>query len=375
MRVRNFYKISLFLITILMLQLAIPNVSAGEDAQLDGDLKVSAVPSQQGTGGIMTITVTATFFGGCCYSLFGNDVALELTLPPELELVDEISPKKINKFEAIAGGGAAPAYFTFSVKSFTPGEYVIKTKVTTSNAGNAEGRVTITVTKGCVITTPELFPQDPTTGKNTIVKVSAYSPIEGVVIENVEMYYSVIDGSISNSKPENETLYWDGGEIEGKNIECSSVDFEVDLWQGEIPKQNEESTVAYWIVAEDNFGNKTSSPLYTVEVQNYDEIHMTNNLLIWFAIIGSIIGCLVISLLWGYTHRAPVIHKTTKGMVFTGSKAIEIEAKEKRAKKYTSKMDRNRYVAFVIIFVIVLIVIILAILSDQYDLLRTNVGG
>lgn len=376
MRIKRLIRGWLVLMTVcFILPILIPTAIAGEDAQLDGELNVTASPSQQGTGGLMTITITATFYGGCCYPLYANDVVPEITLPPGVEMVGKITPEKLNKFEAIAGGGAAPTSFTFVVKSFTPGEYKIETKVLTSNAGNAEGSVTITFTKGCVITTPILFPKEPATGRSTLITISAYSPIEGVNIENTTLYYLESSDSYKYAKPENGTLYWVGGSKDGNSVAFKSMEFEENQWQSDIPKYQEASTILYWIVAEDNFGNKTTSPLYTLELQDFNEIHFTHNLLIWMAIIGSLLGIIIIAALWGYAHKVPIIHSKSKGILFSGSKAIKINSSGIENGTYNANIERNRNVALLAVFIVALILIVLAILTDQYEILRTNVGG
>ncbi|MCK5559446.1 MAG: hypothetical protein KAJ51_02590 [Thermoplasmata archaeon] len=376
MRARRLIRSWIVLMTVcLILPILIPTAIAGEDAQLDEELNVSASPSQQGTGGLMTITITATFYGGCCYPLYANDVVPEIILPPEVELVSAITPAKLNKFEAIAGGGAAPTSFTFVVKSFTPGEYKIETKVLTSNAGNAEGSVTITVTKGCVITTPILFPQEPATGRSTLITISAYSPIEGVNIENAMLYYLESSNSYKGAKPENGTLYWEGGSKDGNSVAFKLMEFEENQWQSELPKYQEASTVLYWIVAEDNFSNKTTSPLYTIELQDFNEIHFTHNLIIWMAIIGSLLGIIIIATLWGYAHKVPIIHSKSKGILFSGSKALDIKPSGTSDNSYTNKIERTRNFALLAVFIVALILIVIAILTDQYEILRTNVGG
>jgi hypothetical protein len=137
-------KFVLFIVLLFVISIFIPTASAGEDANLDSELSLSATPPRQGMGGPITITIEATFYGGCCYALYAKDVVPEVILPRNVELVEPISPNKIGKFEATAGGGPVAAEFKCIVTSVIPGEYTIKAKVTTSNCGDAEGSVQIT---------------------------------------------------------------------------------------------------------------------------------------------------------------------------------------------------------------------------------------
>jgi hypothetical protein len=364
------------MIIFIVAQLFFPSALAGEDANIDEDLMVSANPPQQGSGGPITITIISTFYGGCCYALYAYDVEPEIVLPKDVELVGKISPDTISKFEATAGGGAVLARFTCTVKSNSPGEYDIKAIVKTSNCGNAEGKTKITITKGCVLSTPEVFPNQPSTDRSTIVTLSAYSPIEGVSINKVSIFYLTLDGNnINDLKAENETIQINGKTEPGTEVILTPKELEENQWQGEIPKQDEEATVVYWIVAEDNFGNKTTSPINTLEVKNLDDIHFQHNMLIWGALIVSVVGVFILGNIWRYTNRVRVTKLKSEGFQLVGTDAIEMKNKGIVRNAYQTKMNRIRMVTLLILILVAVILIILAITGNQYELLRENIGG
>jgi hypothetical protein len=299
-----------------------------------------------------------------------------MELPPELEFVEPISPDEISKFEATAGGGAVVSNFQCKIKSMVPGEYTIKTKVTTSNSGSAKGTVKVTITEGCVITIPNLYPEQPSTDRSTVITLSAYSPIVGVEITKVDMHYLAMDiTSISNPIPKNETLYWSGGSQEGKSIAMEPNEFEENSWKGEIPKQKEETILAFWVVAEDNFGNRTTSPATNLEVKDLNTIHLQHNLIIWFAILGSIIGIVLIGIIWGYVNKLQVLRSTGKGIRIMGVKSQEIESRAFDDGRVAKKLNISRNIVFLVLFVVAIVLIIVAIQQGQYELLRENIGG
>jgi hypothetical protein len=359
-----------------MILLFSPGATAGEDANIDEDLTITATPSQQGVGGKISIEFVATFYGGCCYPLYAYDIEPELQLPINIDIVDKISPEKINKFEATAGGGAVLAKFKCTIRSFIAGEYEIPIKVSTSNCGNAEGKVKITITEGCVISIPELYPEQPSTGRDINIKVGAYSPLENVEIKNVSLYFlTKSSGIIKNPSPNKNILNWSGGQDKGSEIIFQPMEFEENQWQGEIEKMSDESFLTYWIVAEDNFGNKTTSPAYLIEVKNLEQIHNQHTGIVWGAIIASVIGIVLISVIWNYVSRNPALKAKLAGVLIIGSAVVDMKSSNAEKLSYQKRMNNIRNFALIIILVSALILLFIAIQGDQYELLRTNVGG
>jgi hypothetical protein len=353
-----------------------PNVSAGEDANIDEDLTITATPSQQGVGGKITLDILVTFYGGCCYPLYAFDIEPELQLPGNIEIVDKVSPEKINKFEATAGGGAVQAKFQCTIRSFIPGEYEIPIKVSTSNCGNAEGSAKITVTEGCVISIPELYPDQPSTGRDINIIINAYSPLENVEIKNVSLYFLTESSEIiKDPDPKGEILNWSGGSEAGSEIIFQPMEFEENQWQGNIPKQSDEAFLTYWIVAEDNFGNITTSPAYIIEVKNLEQIHFQHSSLVWGAIIACVIGIIIIGIVWNYVSRNPALKAKLSGALIIGSAVVDIKSTNADKLNYQKRMNNFRNLALLIILISTLILLYIAIQSGQYELLRTNVGG
>jgi len=377
MTIMKIKKVWVIAFIFMIMIISLPTVMAGEDASMDDSIKVSAIPSQQGRGGEISITITTTFYGGCCYALFANEVETELIdLPKGVEQISDMTPGKIKKFEATAGGGPVPLDFKCTITSLEAGTYVIKAKVTTSNCGVAEGSVTVTFTKGCVISIPSTYPKQPSTDRNTNVKISAYSPMSGVTIDQVTLYY-VIEKSdtFKNLKPENEKVDWDGGNKEGKSVSFTPIEFEENSWKGEIPKQGSESFLAYWIVAEDNFGNKTTSPAYVIEVKDMEKIHLQNTILTWGLIIAIILGVSLIGVIWRYAGRIQFMQSVSGGIQLIGSKAIKMKDKDIEVSTFQKKRNLYRSLILLILVIITVALIYMAIQGDQYEILRREIGG
>jgi hypothetical protein len=368
----------IFLVFILM-QTLTPYALAGEDASLDEDLAITATPPRQGSGGPIELTITATFFGGCCYALYAYDVIPLVDLPDDLVFDEEVSPKNIAKFEATAGGGAVLATFKCVIKSTeaTPtGDYTIPIKVTTSNCGSSEAEITVTITEGCVISIPTIFPNKPSTDRSTILTFEAYSPIEDKTIEKVSLYYLKMDESkLKDATAKNETLSWSGNNVVGKEVAFERVQFEDDLWQGEIPRINEETTVAYWIVAEDNNGKTTTSTVSSIIVKDLDKVYLQHNILVTGVILFTVIGFIVTAAIWKYSAKFSLIKPRLKGVVLLGRGTVDMKSKVSDDKSAVKRMNLTRNIVLLTLFIIGIALIIVALNGGQYETLREYIGG
>ncbi|MEE9150214.1 MAG: hypothetical protein V3U20_00060, partial [Thermoplasmata archaeon] len=185
-------KISWYLVLMVVVGFVLsaqPVTAGGEDAQM-GDIKLSPTPDTQGQGGPITIVLEIPFYSGCCYPLYAYDVSASLQLPRNMEVVSGPEPEKYKKVEAKAG---KPSWVQIKwvVKSMIAGTYTIDVTVTTQNCGSATGSTIVTITEGCVISIPEVYPEQPSTEREIYVNIEALSPMEGVLIDNMTLYYAV----------------------------------------------------------------------------------------------------------------------------------------------------------------------------------------
>jgi hypothetical protein len=176
---------------MIMMFMTVPsqNALAQGDAALMGEISVSAVPESQGAGGAITIEVGIPFYGGCCYPLWAVDVQASLNVPEHVTIIEGPLPSKYDEIEAKAGGEADYYYFKWKVKSMIPGNYNVTAIVTTENCGSTEGVAGFTITEGCVMSIPEVYPELAPTNRDINLNLKALSPIEGVTIEEVTLFY------------------------------------------------------------------------------------------------------------------------------------------------------------------------------------------
>ncbi|MGA1849001.1 MAG: hypothetical protein ACMUHB_06640, partial [Thermoplasmatota archaeon] len=84
---RRHLLLSLILLMMLGAVLVpVPVSASGSQAATFDRLEVNTEPSIQGLGGEITVNVVAYFYGGCCYSLFANDIVPTLEVPGGLNI-------------------------------------------------------------------------------------------------------------------------------------------------------------------------------------------------------------------------------------------------------------------------------------------------
>jgi hypothetical protein len=372
MRIKHAQYVPLIFILVLVMA-SQPVYAGGEDAQL-GDATLSPTPYSQGEGGSITLELDIPFYSGCCYPLYAYDVTADLSLPRNVDIISGPEPSKISKVEAAAGGEPTWVKIKWTVKSLIAGEYTIDVTVNTQNCGSTSTSSTIEVTKGCVISIPEIYPKEPSTEKNLYINIEAMSPIEGVFIEDATIYYVNFGTEKSNVKSENETLYYGKTKsVEGTPLVMEPVEDRENFFEIKVPKQSTATYMHYWVVATDNRGNRTTSPVYSQKIEDMDHSNFVLTLAVWTPLILTIIGIISMILLSRHFKK---IDEEEEGLLVLGSTKISNEEASKNfQKRYQRRSNLVIYTIFGALFAVGVLLFIWALITNQLGDLIYVVGG
>jgi len=343
------------------------NASAGtEDASMS-DFKLTITPYRQGVGGEITIEASVSFFGGCCYSLFAYDVRTTIVLPENVQLVKGSLTQQKDEVEATEGGAATTVHFKWTVKSMVPDTYVIKVNLTTKNCGNLNADETMEVIEGCSMTIPTLYPDNPSTKKDTFVMLDVSCGLEGVVVENVNLFYIKSGKKLASDTnkiyADNDTILWPGGSKSGTPAIMEGREFTDNTWKGAIQEQKDETIIYYWIVAKDNTGKNTTSIVYSYEVLEIDRIYFIADILNWLPILGTLIGIILIVFLYN-KFRNPTIGK---GVHLLGSDSIKEIHSTIIDSTFQNKLYYRRLLIAILLLIVAIIVLIWAMYSGHLE--------
>jgi hypothetical protein len=366
-------KLSMCVIALLITTLVLSSqpVSAGGEDALLGDVELTPVPASQGEGGPITIEANIPFYSGCCYPLYAYDVTATLNLPSNVEIISGPSPAKHSKIEATAGGEPTWVKITWVVKSMVAGEYTIGVTVNTQNCGSSEDSAIITVTEGCVISIPEVYPEKPSTDRDLYINVEAMSPIEGIYIEKATLYYASKGSELTNVKAKNEILNLGKSKTqEGIPILMEPITDKENFFSVKVPKQDSFSYLHYWIVATDNHGNKTTSPVYILKIEDMAYSNFILGLAIWSPIILLLFSITIIVLLVRHSNK---VDSEAKGLLVLGTSRLS--QKGLKTKFNLKRWNKRLYLAFGIFVTIGCLVFIWALTSDQLGELLYVIGG
>jgi hypothetical protein len=360
--------IALFLTTLIFSSQ--PAAAGGEDALL-GDVELKPVPASQGEGGPITLEANIPFYSGCCYPLYAYDVSATLDLPSNMEIISGPEPAKYSKIEATAGGEPTYVKIKWVVKSMVAGEYEIDVSVSTSNCGSSEGSAKVTVTEGCVISIPEVYPDKPSTERDLYINIEAMSPIEGVYIKSATLYYITKDSEITGSEAKNDKMYYGNSKgQEGKSIDMVPIEDRENYFKVMVPKQNSFSYLHYWVVATDNHDNATTSPVYILKIEDMAYSNMILGLAIWSPMIIMIFTIIIIVFLVQHSKK---VDSQAKGLLVLGTSRV---SKKGLKTKFNVKRWNNKlYIAFGIFISLGAILMIWALTSDQLNELLYVIGG
>jgi hypothetical protein len=350
-----------------------PVAAGGEDATM-GDVELTPVPDTQGEGGPITLELEIPFYGGCCYPLYAYEITGSLDLPQNIEIISGPEPQKYSEVQAKAGGEPEWVNIRWIVTSMVAGEYTIGATASTKNCGSASSFATITVTKGCVISIPEVYPKQPSTERETYINIEAMSPIEGIVIDDVTLYYVTSENELKSLESEEDTLYFGNNDNKkGEPISMSRAEDDSYLWSSKIPKQGSSSYVYYWVVAEDNNQNKTTSSVYILNIEDLAFADMVLTITIWLPIILTIISILVIILILRHLDK---VDMKKEGLLVLGSTRIsQTDANKNIDDGYQRRLNVRLYAVFGILITVGIAILLWAILSDQLSDLIYVMGG
>lgn len=366
-------KLSVCVIALVITTLVLSSqpVSAGGEDALLGDVELTPVPASQGEGGPIMVEANIPFYSGCCYPLYAYDVTATLNVPSNVQIVSGPEPAKYSKIEATAGGEPSWVKITWIVKSMVAGEYTIGVSVNTQNCGSSEGFAILTVTEGCVISIPEVYPEQPSTGRDLYINVEAMSPIHGVYIEEATLYYVTKGSELTNVKAKYENLDLGKSKTqEGVPILMEPIPDKENFFSVKVPKQNSFSYLHYWIVATDNHGNKTTSPVYILKVEDMAYSNFILGLAIWSPIILLLFTIIIIVLLVRHSNK---VDSSAKGLLILGTSRLS--QKGLKTKFNIKRWNKRLYVAFGIFVTLGSIVLIWALTSDQLNELLYVIGG
>jgi hypothetical protein len=322
------------------------------------DLELKATPSTQGLGGEVEIEASVSFFGGCCYPLFAYDIEVVLDVPENVDVVKGDLTQKIGEVKALEGGAATVKRFHWTIKSMIPGSYNFKVNVTTKNCGDRNSEVLVNYVEGLSMSIPVTYPDNPTTGKDTFIKLEVQSGLEGIEVEAVRLFYikSTQEDEYDEDQVSaaNDTFNWRNGNKKGSLIVAEELENTKNTWKISIPGQDDDCTIYYWIVAQDNTGKNTTGVVYSFEVQDFDRIYFMIDVINWLPIIITVIGIIVIGSIFNRINRP----SAGKGVLIIGSKST-IDLHEKKID--TSKLEklnlrRNIAILVLLIFSIVLLI-------------------
>jgi hypothetical protein len=283
-------RIPYILIALLSLTLAVPAVS-GAGSQAATFDRIVVVPSSnvQGMGGEVEVSIVAYLYGGCCYSLFANDVRPMLEVPEGLTLLSGPTPERIDSFTAIAGGEPTLARFRYTLRCDSIGSFALNASVDTADCGSESSSVMVHVIKGATISTPTVHPRSPTTDGEAIVSFVSRYPVGETMVVSAAVYVHGSDRELDQGsmKAEIATLTIGDKPISDiLRVECEPDPLERDRFSAIIPTDSEH--VYYWMVVLDENVEYTTSSIYHLEVEDTGEVRAFN-LLSWsLFIIGTI---------------------------------------------------------------------------------------
>lgn len=350
---------------------------SGSQAATFDEVTIEVSPFVQGYGGEVQVTLRAYFYGGCCYSLFANDITPGMDIPENLTLVSGPTPALVDELTAVAGGEPTIKTFRWTLRCDEPGSFNINCSVETSNCGTREASGIVHVIKGASISNPTIYPENPISGKETsLVFESSYS-IGDIGIEDAVIHYHPSDRLLDQLQPENETLY-DGGEVvvDTEMVRCTRDQVFIDRFTGSIPA-TESGYVYYWIVVTDENGNTTTSSIHRYKVENVGRVDRLNGISFIFLFVST--ALLILVLIGGQNlfrkfHNAPEESDNFSVLGPVGRKRFPppFYRKEKR-------MKADTYLPYVIIIVIVvasLIAVAYSVISgDAAELFRHLLDG
>ncbi|MGA1821964.1 MAG: hypothetical protein ACMUIG_05500 [Thermoplasmatota archaeon] len=267
---------------------------SGSQAATFDEIIMEVSPSVQGYGGEVEVALRAYFYGGCCYSLFANDIVPGLTIPENLTIVSGPTPAEVDELTAVAGGEPTIKTFRWTLRCNDPGSFFINCSVDTSNCGRREASGMVHVIKGASISKPTIYPENPISDKEMSIIFESSYPVGEIDIVDAVLYYHASDANMEQLQSENGTLFHDGEKIEDTFFtECEKDDLHPNRFSGSIPA-TEKRYVYYWMVVADENGNITTSSVFRYTVEDVGKVDRLNGISFLFLFISTALLILVL---------------------------------------------------------------------------------
>ena len=273
--------------------------ASGANAATFDRIEISADPSVQGIGGEMKITVTAYFYGGCCYSLYANDIIPELILPEGLNFSSGPTPEEKNSLTAVAGGEPTTCSFSWILSCNNNGTFDLKARIETSDCGSREGEYQVHVIKGATISSLEVYPIQETdegvkitpSSDDVFLKFRARYVVGDIEVVSTSVFFFESSKDLDKEYlfAEGDSIFYKDEELgKGNQILCSKDENEEDLFHTSIPKTSEDF-LYYWIEVEDENQNITTSSVDKLIIENVNSVKTWNMISVIFLVVTMII--------------------------------------------------------------------------------------
>ena len=355
-----------------------PTASGGAlDAKLD-KVVLTPTPNVVGIGGEVTLDAAVYIYGGCCYHLWAYDVVPELVIPGDVQLISGPTPKEYGEVDGIPGGEPVIVHFSWKIRSMVVGYHPMNITINTENCGSASSNCTLRVVRGCAISEPVEYQAS---SGETVITVFADSYIEGVEVAGVGLHYVKYNEApkedSTDLKADNDTLIM-GGTVEiGKKVDVNPIEYRDDYWRGSISTSDEVSTIYYWIVATDNNGENTTSPVYRLDVVDEEKRDNVVSTTFWSLILGSIIGILAIVIIYLRLRSTLPGAGATKGFLVLGMTRdpgiIKDLERTSVDAAYQHKLRNWRLIIGGIVVVAGIILLVWSISTGQLEALITHI--
>jgi hypothetical protein len=206
------------------------------------------------------------------------------------------------------------------------------------------------------------------TNRDISIKLEAMSPLAGVTIDEVGIFYFASDNELNIEKTKGDTLYLSGGDSEsGTFIALESDEAEMNLWKGTIPGQSSTTYLYYWVVATDSQGNMTSSPAYTLKIEDLEEANLMVNLAFWLSILFTLVGMLFILIFIKFSKKMVFARKKEGLLIMGGEEGFGLDVETESDLSLRKKIKTARGIVFIALIIITLVLVTWSITNNLYD--------
>jgi len=369
--------IIIMFISISLLVIIPTAKGAALDAKLD-KVVLTPTPNLIGVGGEVTLDAAVYIYGGCCYHLWAYDVSPELTLPEDVQLVSGPSPLSYDEVDGIPGGEPVVVHFQWKIKSMIVGLHNFNVTINTKNCGKVSANCTLRIVRGCAISEPERFQSS---SGDTVITVFSTSYMEGIDVEEVGLFY-LTEKEVSQEEKlgyfaDNNTLLRGGAIDSGVKVDVIPIENSEGYWRGTIDTPDEICTVYYWIVATDNNGENTTSPVYQFNVEDEERRDLIVAITFWSLLFGTIVGIIIIVVIHGRLTSSRPVSQSSRGLLILGMsrfpRVIKNLERTSIDPAYQRKLRNRRLIIGSILALIGLAFLFWAISTGQFEALLSHI--